>query len=404
MKIKITDKEWQILECHFGLNGSKNLQGLIAENYSAVCIEDYKDETDLNQNQIAGLISSLEDKNLIFLEERPKSEGPNLYWFNPDTVLEIVGNVNISVNFKDLFEITDKNKKLTFDDKIKTIISFYNLNHKEIHTIWLYRLITLNDINWTTAYLKVLKKLRSKKRGCYDLDNMPGEINEKYKKTLVILNHNINYKMILTSWEKEQIAGIKLRKDDVRDSIFKFSITEFGKENAVIDLVDDVNIFIKTLKNGKWYIPDGKKAKAEEKEEQENIVIPDGTENIGINPIDNPKVKPKDFWKYKKEQEKFIKLNSHKNIIKIEDKIAFDKEEAKFKSEIRKIRKPFNKLNTREQIEILLAENLSGLTHEYIKNVIKKESKTISNALYTLKKKGVIELHNGIYQLFTMVD
>lgn len=92
----LTEKEINFIQTFIKNNdcGAETPEDLLSDNYSYQCIEDLREDFDLSNSEIGGLLSSLQEKNVIVIEERdgPIYEGsnrlkrfsyePDLYWVN----------------------------------------------------------------------------------------------------------------------------------------------------------------------------------------------------------------------------------------------------------------------------------------------------------------------------------
>ena len=87
-KYDLTDKELKLAECggikfeyFFEETGYDNVDG---DPYlCCFTIEQALETTDFNKHQIAGLISSLDEKGVLYIEHRdPIMEGPDLYYLS----------------------------------------------------------------------------------------------------------------------------------------------------------------------------------------------------------------------------------------------------------------------------------------------------------------------------------
>ena len=81
----LTDKELKLAECgnikfeyFFEETGYDNVDGDPA--LTCFTLEDATETTDFTKHQIAGLISSLEAKGVLYIEYRHPEEGPDLYY------------------------------------------------------------------------------------------------------------------------------------------------------------------------------------------------------------------------------------------------------------------------------------------------------------------------------------
>jgi hypothetical protein len=87
--INLTERETEFITKFLAMNGcgATDAESLLDDNFSCQCLEDLNESMDLTPNQIGGFLSSLQEKDVIWCEERPKREGPNRYWVN-DSFLE----------------------------------------------------------------------------------------------------------------------------------------------------------------------------------------------------------------------------------------------------------------------------------------------------------------------------
>lgn len=88
----LSDKEAEFLRVHFELAnencGAVSIDDLLEDNFSCATIEDFQRELDLDKHQISGLISSLEKKGIIWMEDREDEGLPNLYWISDEWLKE----------------------------------------------------------------------------------------------------------------------------------------------------------------------------------------------------------------------------------------------------------------------------------------------------------------------------
>jgi hypothetical protein len=94
----LTEKEQSFITEFLRNNGcgANTPQDLLADNFSCQSIEDLREVTGFTNHEIAGLISSLENKSVIWIEERDgaicKSNSrvaqmnfePDLYWVSEE--------------------------------------------------------------------------------------------------------------------------------------------------------------------------------------------------------------------------------------------------------------------------------------------------------------------------------
>lgn len=72
--------------------GAKNSRDLLRDNFSCKCIEDLREAMSKHtKNQIGGFLSSLQEKNVLVLEDR--SGESDLYWVNDSWLKE---NISLS--------------------------------------------------------------------------------------------------------------------------------------------------------------------------------------------------------------------------------------------------------------------------------------------------------------------
>ena len=94
MKIEtyeLTDKEATLAQCSY-INfdyfyeetGYSNCDG--DSTFLGFTLEEALDTTDFTKHQIAGLISSLETKGILYIEYRHPSEGPDIYYLTEDFI------------------------------------------------------------------------------------------------------------------------------------------------------------------------------------------------------------------------------------------------------------------------------------------------------------------------------
>lgn len=97
-EFKLTEGEQEFISKMLRANGcfASNPDELLEDNFSCQTIEDFRKITDLSKNQIAGYISSLNEKNVIAIEERDGVSytgpskiiqmdfEPDLYWVTDD--------------------------------------------------------------------------------------------------------------------------------------------------------------------------------------------------------------------------------------------------------------------------------------------------------------------------------
>jgi len=95
-EFNLTPKEESMVKYFLENNecGAKTAGELLDDNYSCKCIEDLREDLLLSNNEIGGLLSSLQEKNVIYLDDRdgPIYEGtsriafmnfePDLYWIS----------------------------------------------------------------------------------------------------------------------------------------------------------------------------------------------------------------------------------------------------------------------------------------------------------------------------------
>jgi len=100
--LNLTEKEQKLVSVFLSYNecGATTPEELLEDNYSCQCIDDLRDITDFSNNELGGLLSSLQEKGILQLEERkgatlPKNATrsqmmnfePDLYWVN-DSFIE----------------------------------------------------------------------------------------------------------------------------------------------------------------------------------------------------------------------------------------------------------------------------------------------------------------------------
>ena len=78
----LTEKEKELVKIHlqqFENNcDGKTLNDMINDNYSWINIKDFQNKSNLNKHQIAGVVSSLVEKKVIYIDD----ENDTLYCFN----------------------------------------------------------------------------------------------------------------------------------------------------------------------------------------------------------------------------------------------------------------------------------------------------------------------------------
>lgn len=100
----LTDGEQDFIQKFLWANGcaAETPSELLEDNYSCQCVEDMREElTDLSHNQVGGYLASLQEKGVIYIEERmgPICESnntvkimqfePDLYWANEDYLAQL---------------------------------------------------------------------------------------------------------------------------------------------------------------------------------------------------------------------------------------------------------------------------------------------------------------------------
>lgn len=96
-EFQLTEKEQEFIRRYLAINGcgATNPEELLCDNYSCQCIEDLRDEfSDIGVRSMSGLLSSLEEKGVFYIERRDGLEctsknrvaqfnfEPDLYWVN----------------------------------------------------------------------------------------------------------------------------------------------------------------------------------------------------------------------------------------------------------------------------------------------------------------------------------
>ena len=88
---ELTDKEATLAQCSdinfeyfYEETGYENCDG--DSTFLGFTLREAIETTDLTKHQIAGLISSLEAKEIIWIEYRDSSEGPDIYYLTKDFI------------------------------------------------------------------------------------------------------------------------------------------------------------------------------------------------------------------------------------------------------------------------------------------------------------------------------
>ena len=92
---KLTEKEQTLFNAHREVahegNGCTTIKGLLADNFSCATVNDFKRLTGFSKHTIAGLISSMTEKGVMYIEPRWKEEKlPDLYWIDSDYLEELL--------------------------------------------------------------------------------------------------------------------------------------------------------------------------------------------------------------------------------------------------------------------------------------------------------------------------
>jgi len=105
---RLTKKELNLFKVF--IKGYKNPEECLMDNFTCQCVEGFRDITGLSNNVIGGILSSLQDKGIIYLEERDgticKSKNkiqqmnfePDLYWVSD----EFLESLNPELDFERL--------------------------------------------------------------------------------------------------------------------------------------------------------------------------------------------------------------------------------------------------------------------------------------------------------------
>ncbi len=79
--------------------GAGTVNELLEDNFSCQCVEDLKEAQGLNAQEIGGFISSLEKKDILWIEDRIGD--PDLFWVN-DSFLEEISKEQGDIEFSRL--------------------------------------------------------------------------------------------------------------------------------------------------------------------------------------------------------------------------------------------------------------------------------------------------------------
>jgi len=86
---KLTEGERKFIKTFLSENDccAQTPSELLDDNFSCKCLEDFEDMyPELSKNQIGGYLSSLQEKGVIYLEERmgARATSTNIWFFEPD--------------------------------------------------------------------------------------------------------------------------------------------------------------------------------------------------------------------------------------------------------------------------------------------------------------------------------
>ncbi len=91
----LTDKEQTLFNAHREIaregNNCTTIKGLLADNFSCATVNDFKRLTGFSKHTVAGLISSMTEKGVMYIEPRMKEEKlPDLYWIDSSYLEELL--------------------------------------------------------------------------------------------------------------------------------------------------------------------------------------------------------------------------------------------------------------------------------------------------------------------------
>ena len=109
--LNLTENETRFFKQFLALNGcgATSPKDLLEDNYSCQCIEEIFDCTDYTHKEIGGYLSSLQTKNVLWLDERDGPYCKNNKWdFEPD--LYWISDITLA-------ELTEKHPTWTFTEE-----------------------------------------------------------------------------------------------------------------------------------------------------------------------------------------------------------------------------------------------------------------------------------------------